>query len=63
MRIVIFVLILASQTFAVMGGPSKIGMTDGVSGSDLLADDSKDEADDGKKKKRGWVPRKRTVIV
>ncbi|WP_136443217.1 hypothetical protein [Pacificoceanicola onchidii] len=63
MRISIFVLILASQSLALVSVPSEIGVRMDVSGSDHLAHDSKDKADDSKKKKKIWIRRKRTVIV
>ena len=63
MRILIFVLALASQTLSVVGVPSNIGSGNVIIGSDRLAHDEKDETREDKKKGKSWVRRKRTVVV
>ncbi|WP_425097604.1 hypothetical protein [Tropicibacter sp. S64] len=63
MRILILALVLASQTFAIASAPSRLGPYGVFSGSFPVAEDTKSDTEDGKKKKRTWVPRKRTVVV
>lgn len=62
MRILILVLILASQYPATVSVPSKIGSTLGFSGSPEAIQEAKGKSGKSQKKKT-WVRRKRTVVV
>ncbi|WGW04323.1 hypothetical protein [Tropicibacter oceani] len=63
MRILIFVLALASQSLSLAGVPSTINEGAVFSGSDRMAHDESEKSKDDKKKDKTWIRRKRTVIA